>query len=49
MKKDLYKESLEMFKNQLLQFAAASDSSEADGLVRINVQVYPLEHQNVRT
>ena len=43
IKKEHMIESLEKFKKQLLQFAASSDSDEADGLVRINAQVYPLE------
>jgi hypothetical protein len=34
--------SLESFKNQILLFAANSDSPEADSVVRINVQIYPV-------
>jgi uncharacterized protein (TIGR02147 family) len=42
VKKELYMASLEQFKNQILTFAANSDAADADALVRINVQIYPV-------
>jgi uncharacterized protein (TIGR02147 family) len=37
-----YQDCLENFKNQIFQFASVCDSNEADTLVRINVQIYPV-------
>ena len=42
VRKDLYMASLEQFKNQILTFAANSDAVDADALIRINVQIYPV-------
>lgn len=45
VKMEDYRRSLEELKSRLIQFASAVDSTEADSLVRVNVQVFPIRQK----